>query len=550
MRHRRRGCQQAESATGARRRAAVQRARANASAATPSSAFALLHVGPIVHNSSMPPTLNPDLPAMVAADRAFDRATGAPSTDGNAVQLLLDAAQNYPAWLAAIEKAQRFVLFESYIVDDDAVGQAFAAALAARSRAGVHVFVIYDWLGSFRSDALWPALRAAGADVRGFNAPRLASPLGWLARDHRKTIVVDGEVGFVSGLCVSAKWQGDPQRALEPWRDTGVELRGPAVGELVSAFADVWRACGGAALPPAVTASPAPAESADAVRVRVVAGAPNTTGTYRLDLTIAGLARQYLWLTDAYFVGTAAYVQALAAAARDGVDVRLLVPGASDIPVVAAISRSVYRSLLDAGVRVFEWNGTMLHAKTAVADGTWARVGSTNLNLASWLGNYELDLAIEDSAFAEQMAAQYVDDLERATEVVLTRRNRVQPTHRTAHGQGVRRALSGSAGRAAAGAVSVGSTLGAALTNRRRLGPAEARLLVQVGAAVLLLAVIAVLWPRAVAWPFAALAGWIGLAALVRAWSLRRRRIRPAGRRARDPSAGAGREGGVDDNSG
>ena len=145
-------------------------------------------------------------------------------------------AQNYPAWLAAIEQAQRFVLFESYIVDDDAVGQAFAAALAARARTGVRVFVVYDWLGSFRSDALWPALRAAGAEVRGFNAPRFASPLGWLARDHRKTIVVDGEVGFVSGLCVSAKWQGDPQRALEPWRDTGVEIarpRGRRTGERV-----------------------------------------------------------------------------------------------------------------------------------------------------------------------------------------------------------------------------------------------------------------------------------------------------------------------------
>jgi len=193
----------------------------------------MLHVVPIARHSPMPPTLIPDPPAMVAADRAFDRATGAPSTDGNAIQLLLDAAENYPAWLAAIEQAQRFVLFESYIVDDDAVGQAFAAALAARARTGVRVFVVYDWLGSFRSDALWPALRAAGAEVRSFNAPRFASPLGWLARDHRKMIVVDGDVGFVSGLCVSAKWQGDPQRALEPWRDTGVALRGPAVGELV-----------------------------------------------------------------------------------------------------------------------------------------------------------------------------------------------------------------------------------------------------------------------------------------------------------------------------
>ena len=141
---------------------------------------------------------------------------------------------------------------------------------------------------------------------------------------------------------------------------------------------------------------------------------PSGPGTYRLDLTIAAVARSYLWLTDAYFVGTSAYVGALAAAARDGVDVRLLVPGASRHPDdLAGLARRV-PPLLDAGVRVFEWNGTMMHAKTAVADGVWSRVGSTNLNLASWMGNYELDVAIEDRAFAKRMAEQYEEDLAHA----------------------------------------------------------------------------------------------------------------------------------------
>ena len=115
---------------------------------------------------------------------------------------------------------------------------------------------------------------------------------------------------------------------------------------------------------------------------------------------IAAMARRTLWLTDAYFVGIAPYVQALRAAALDGVDVRLLVPGASDIPVISPLSRSGYRPLLEAGIRVFEWNGPMLHAKTAVADCRWARVGSSNLNIASWISNYELDMAIEDEDFA------------------------------------------------------------------------------------------------------------------------------------------------------
>src|SRR5206468_4611824 len=125
-----------------------------------------------------------------------------------------------------------------------------------------------------------------------------------------------------------------------------------------------------------------------------------------------------LWLTDAYYAGTTPYVQALRAAALDGVDVRLLVPQATDLPMVRALSRAGYRPLLEAGIRVFEWNGPMLHAKTAVADGQWARVGSTNLNLASWAGNWELDVAVEDTEFAGQMEEMFEEDLTGATEIV------------------------------------------------------------------------------------------------------------------------------------
>ena len=169
-------------------------------------------------------------------------------------------------------------------------------------------------------------------------------------------------------------------------------------------------------------------------------------------------------------------MQALCAAARDGVDVRLLVPGASDIPVLSPLSRAGYRPLLEAGVRVFEWNGSMLHAKTAVADGRWARVGSTNLNIASFWANYELDVAVEDEKVAGAVADMYEQDLERATEIVLARRNRVRPSQKPDRARRWR-PRSGSAGRAAAGALSLGSAVGAAIKDHRVLGPAEARVL-------------------------------------------------------------------------
>ena len=338
------------------------------------------------------------------ADRAFERTAGAQLVPGNRVRILKDAAENFPAWLEAIRAAERTVYFESYIIGNDRVGREFVQALAERARAGVRVRLLYDWLGTRASRSLFAPLVAAGGAVRVFNPPRLDSPIGWLTRDHRKSIAVDGRVGFVSGLCASAQWLGDPARKLDAWRDTGVEIRGPAVAEIERAFAQVWAACGGDPIDQAeLTPADAIADAGD-VSLRVIATVPNSGGLLRLDQLIAAAAEERLWLTDAYFVGVTPYVQALCAAARDDVDVRLLVPGASDLPVVSGISRAAYRSLLEGGVRVFEWNGSMLHAKSAVADERWTRVGSTNLNIASWLTNYELDVAIEDERLGARMA--------------------------------------------------------------------------------------------------------------------------------------------------
>ncbi len=261
--------------------------------------------------------------------------------------------------------------------------------------------------------------------------------------------------------------------------------------------------------------------------MRVIASQPGTAEIYRLDQLIAAAAQRTLWLTDAYFVGTTAYVQALRAAARDGADVRLLVPGASDIGALRALSRAGYRPLLEGGVRVFEWDGPMIHAKTAVADGRWARVGSTNLNLQSWIGNWELDVAVEDEAFAQRMEEMYLDDLQHATEIVLTARARVRSTGGGSPPapRGDRRP--GSAGRAAAGAISIGSAVRAAVTGRRVLGPAEARIMGIGAVALLILALVAALWPRVVTLPLAVVAGWLGLTLLGRAWSLHRARTRP-----------------------
>lgn len=243
-----------------------------------------------------------------------------------------------------------------------------------------------------------------------------------------------------------------------------------------------------------------------------------------LDQLVAALARDRLWLTDAYYAGTTAYVQALRAAAKDGVDVRLLVPNGTDIPILRPLSKAGYRPLLEAGVRVFEWNGTMLHAKTAVADGRWARVGSTNLNIASWLGNCEMDAVVEDEPFARQMEEMYLQDLENATEVVLDARHKVRAPNEPRQPRPVMTSSGGSAGRAAAGVMSIGNAVGAAVTNRRVLEAAEARIMLTVGALLLALSILFAYYPRLLVYPLIFFFVWIAVALLYRGYKLHRRK--------------------------
>lgn len=463
-------------------------------------------------------------PSRLLAEQALSRAAGAPLVGGNAVQLLIDAQIHYDAWLAAIRSAGTRVLLENYIIRDDEIGRTFLDALVERARDGVFVAVIVDWMGCLgqSGSAFWKPLREAGGDVRVFNPPQFGHSLGWMSRDHRKQLVVDGRQGFLSGVCISAKWLGNPKKNVPPWRDTGVSVRGPAVAELEAAFADSWAAAGAS---PLVFEPTLDNEPAGSVALRVIATQPAMAGMYRLDQMIAALARRSLWLTDAYFVGIAPYVQALCAAARDGVDVRLLVPGTSDLPIVANMSRSGYRPLLKAGIRVFEWNGSMLHAKTAVADGQWARVGSSNLNIASWLNNREIDVAVEDADFAAQLARQYEKDLENATEIILAPRRyrrgeRVRSSDARPHHP---RHMGGSSSRAAAGALRIANSMGAALTERRVLGDTEAGTLLGTASLLALLAIVAVVWPAVVGWPIGALAAWFAINTGIRAWQLRRR---------------------------
>lgn len=351
------------------------------------------------------------------AERSLARAGGTRFIPGNATRLLLDGPQVYPAMLEAIRRAKRWVHLENYIIRDDATGRLFCAALMERAQAGVSVRLLTDWLGSRGlGRGLASDLTAAGVELRRFNPPRFLDLLGNVSRDHRKLLVTDAGGAFIGGLCIGDEWAGEPERGIPPWRDTAIQVDGPAAMALNQAFEQIWTLAGGS-IPAAQYAGEFP--SAGDAEVGVIVGKPRRARIQRIVELLAAGAIDRLWITDAYLVAPRSLFQSLLDAARSGVDVRLLLPGASDLPIVRNLSRIGYRALIEAGVRIFEWGGPMLHAKTIVADGAWCRVGSSNLNSSSLVGNYELDVLLHDPDLGGQLEAQFRRDMAHSAEVQL-----------------------------------------------------------------------------------------------------------------------------------
>lgn len=368
-------------------------------------------------------TLSPTAPARHPFSRALDRATGARPIPGNIVRHIADSSEALKTMLEMIAGAQRTIHFENYIIHDDRTGSRFATAWAERARAGVRVRVLYDAFGCrSTSRGYWRELKGYGVDVRPFRPIWTSGPIEAFIRDHRKLLVVDGEKAMTGGLCIGDEWAGNPAERKASWRDTMVVVCGPAIAALDGAFSRMW-ARAGPPLPEDET-SPAP-DACGPSAVRVVEGLPGQSRIYRAMQLLTAAVTERLWITDAYLVAPPPLYASLVDAARGGVDVRLLLPGTSDVPFIRVFTRGGYRELLHAGARIFEYRGPMLHAKTFVADHEWARVGSSNLNVSSLLGNYELDLVTEQDGLTAILATQFMHDMAQSSEIVLMAHRRL-----------------------------------------------------------------------------------------------------------------------------
>jgi cardiolipin synthase A/B len=376
-----------------------------------------------------------DLPAGApghASVRALTRLAGTPFLAGNAVRTLVNGDATFSAILAAIERARRYVIVQFFIVRDDALGDMLRDALLACAARGARCYLLYDSIGSFDLPQRYVnALRAGGVEVHPFATHRqFVNRFQLNFRNHRKIVVVDGEVAYVGGHNVGVEYLGANPR-LSPWRDTHIEVRGPAVARIQDVFAEDWH-WATQTLPPAPPA-PAPHPDADMHCLVVPMGPadPQETGSLFFVEAI-NAARERVWLTSPYLVPDEAVIAALKLAVMRGVDVRILIPSRRDHYVVFEASKLYARDLVRAGVRIFRYRPGFLHQKVVLIDRAAAAIGSANLDNRSFRLNFEIMVLTVDAGFAAEVDAMLSRDFADAFEVDTTEYQRASAWRRVA----------------------------------------------------------------------------------------------------------------------
>jgi cardiolipin synthase A/B len=352
---------------------------------------------------------------------------------GNQVRILRDGAETFPAMFNAIRAARSYVYLEYYIFEDvNCDGEMLSDLLVQQSQAGVHIRVIYDGVGSIGTDsAFFDKLRAGGVQVIEFNP---LSPwkhhYAFNSRDHRKLLVADGTVGILGGVNLSWTYESAPSSAgpgssntpmqdqHDLWHDTDIEIKGPVVPELAKLFREHWREQVGVPLEADTGLEPQPV--GDEV-VRILGSSPTKLKRRYYVTAISAIrnAESSIWITSAYFVPTHQEKVGLMAAARRGVDVRLLLPSRSDSGPALAVQHSHYGDLLKAGVKIYERDDGILHSKTMVIDQVWSMVGSSNFDHRSVLFNDEVDAVVLGRETGEKLAKDFMSDLQHARAVDL-----------------------------------------------------------------------------------------------------------------------------------
>ncbi|HXA18226.1 MAG TPA: cardiolipin synthase [Thermoanaerobaculia bacterium] len=346
--------------------------------------------------------------------------TGTPMSEGNLVTILKNGIEFFPSMLSAIRAAKRTINLEFYIYWDGEIGRQFAEALAERARGGVEVKVILDAVGSATmSQWMINFLTRNGIDVEWYHPLRWYTISRFNHRTHRKLLIVDGRVGFSGGVGIADDWLGDAD-AKDHWRDTVARVEGPVVTQMQSAFMDNWVKSRGELLTGLDYFPALPAAGTHLAQVLKSSPTEGSSTVKLLYIISIVSAVKSIYISNAYFVPDADTTRALEGAVRRGVDVRVIVPGEfADVPIVRQASRWHYELLLRRGIRIFEYQPTMMHAKTMVVDGAWTTIGSSNFDDRSFRLNDEVNVNIYDDGIGAQMEAMFHADLARSEEITL-----------------------------------------------------------------------------------------------------------------------------------
>ena len=373
---------------------------------------AVRHVRGVTGDGAPISVSEPEFPLMATM------ATGAWLASGNRVELMLNGDDTYPRLWEDLRSAQRSITLQLYYGASGRVADTLSEILRERAKAGVRVFVLYDAFGTVDIPANHrDGLQAAGIVVEPFRPVRLSTLHLAQNRSHVRGIVIDGKVGWTGGFGIDDKWLGDG-RTNGSWRETNVRFEGPAVRQLQAAFAAAWVEATGVMFTGRATVE-LERNGAMAGLLYTAPTLGSTAAERFFALSIAG-ARKTLYVTNAYFAPDRTFIELLAAAARRGVDVRILTAGRrTDVNVVRLAGRAWYDTLLVAGVRVYEWQPTTLHAKTFVVDGEWFTVGSMNFDNRSMALNDEATLMVLDDTAGQNMNRIFLEDLRHAEEITL-----------------------------------------------------------------------------------------------------------------------------------
>jgi cardiolipin synthase len=360
----------------------------------------------------------------VASDdflRAAEALTSSPSTFGNEADLHINGSEIFPAFLETIRGARRSLNLVTYIYWSGEIGRELADALSAKAREGVAVNVLLDAVGSLKmTQELIGEMEDAGVCVVRFRPPKPYAVRRLNNRTHRKLLIADGRIGMIGGVGIADEWTGNAEDP-DHWRDTHLTVRGPVVRGLQGAFAENWlEATGDVLVGPDYLPDLDPLSDGcpmQLVRSNAGVGDTNIEALYFLAISCA---RTRLDLTAAYFVPRPAFITALTDAAQRGVEVRVLVPGPhTDKPPVRIAGRATYEELLEAGVRIWEYQRTMIHAKTLAIDSAWVSIGSVNFDNRSFQLQDEATLCVRDESFTAKLDAQFDVDLRDAEEITL-----------------------------------------------------------------------------------------------------------------------------------